>query len=47
MKITNNTKIAIDGLTLLKSLESVSINLCFFDLQSQQSQQSQQSWYAR
>ncbi|WP_394954965.1 hypothetical protein [uncultured Helicobacter sp.] len=28
-----NTKLTIDGLTLLKSLESASIDLCFFDPQ--------------
>lgn len=33
MKITKNTKLTIDGLTLLKSLESASIDLCFFDPQ--------------
>ena len=33
MPITKNTKLTIDGLTLLKSLESASIDLCFFDPQ--------------
>ena len=33
MKITKNTKLTIDGLELLKSLESASIDLCFFDPQ--------------
>ena len=33
MKITKNTKLTINGLTLLKSLESASIDLCFFDPQ--------------
>ena len=28
-----NTELTIDGLTLLKSLESESIDLCFFDPQ--------------
>ncbi len=33
MRITKNTKLTIDGLKLLKNLESQSIDLCFFDPQ--------------